>query len=144
MTFVGDRYLNILEDLDYQYLSNLPLAEHTQIFYQHDGAPPHRTVPVTNFLQATFYDKWIANNGPFLWPPRSPDLTVLDYFIWGTIKNVVYFNPVTTMEDCMARVRDAFDSLSPDSIRAATHDELTRRCEKCLEVQGGNFEHLLK
>lgn len=125
-------------------MNNLPLAEHRQIFYQHDGAPPHNSFLVNNFLQETFYDKWIANNGPFLWPPRSPDLSVLDYFIWGTIKDIVYFNPVTTMEDCQARVRNAFESLSPGSIRAATHDELIRRCEKCLEVQGGHFEHLLK
>lgn len=130
--------------MDEQYLSTLPLAEHRQIFYQHDGAPPHRTFLVNNFLQATFYDQWIASDGPFLWPPRSPDLTVLDYFIWGTIKNIVYFNPVTTKEDCMARVRDAFASLSQGSIREATHHEFTLRCEKCLEVQGGHFEHLLK
>ena len=48
------------------------------------------------------------------------------------------------MEDCKARVRNAFQNLPPGSIRTATHDELIRRCEKCLEVQGGHFEHLLK
>lgn len=125
-------------------MNNLPLADHRQIFYQHDGAPPHNGFLVNNFLQETFYDHWIANNGPFLWPPRSPDLSVLDYFIWGSIKETVYFNPITTMEDCKAKVRNAFQNLPPGSIRMATHDELIRRCEKCLEVQGGHFEHLLK
>lgn len=84
--FVGEGYLNILRNLDNNYLENLPLAEHRQIFYQHDGAPPHNGHLVNTFLQEIFHDQWISNNGPFLWPPRSPDLSVLDYFIWGTIK----------------------------------------------------------
>lgn len=139
----GDRYLSILENFDRSYLDNLPLTEHRNIFYQHDGAPPHRGELINSFLQATFYDQWIANDGPFLWPPRSPDLTVLDFFIWGAIKSKVYETPLTTMDDCMQRVRNAFRNLSQDSIKRATHCELIRRCQKCLEVGGQNFEHLL-
>lgn len=122
----------------------MPLADHRNLFYQHDGAPPHSGYLINNFLQDVFYDQWIANNGPFLWPPRSPDLSVLDFFIWGTVKNRVYHTPVTTMEDCMQRVRNEFENLNPESIRKATHEELLLRCEKCLEVQGRQFEHLLK
>lgn len=143
MFFLGERYLNILQNLNNNYLENLPLAEHRNIFYQHDGAPPHNAYLVNNYLQETFYDQWIASNGPFLWPPRSPDLSVLDYFIWGTIKNKVYESPLTTIEDCMQRVRNAFQNISQDSIRRATHEELIRRCEKCVEVRGRNFEQLL-
>jgi hypothetical protein len=130
--------------LEVNYLDNLPLADHRNLFYQHDGAPSHNNHLVNNHLQNLFYDQWIANNGPHLWPPRSPDLTVLDFFIWGTIKNKVYNTALTTMEDCMQRVRIAFEELNPQSIRRATHEEFLLRCEKCLEVQGRQFEHLLK
>ena len=136
--------MNILHNFEADYLDNLPLAVHRNLFYQHDGGPPHGGYLIDNFLQNVFYDRWIANNGPFLWPPRSPDLSVLDFFIWGTIKDRVYKTPITTMEDCMQRVRNAFTSLSPESIRKATHEKVLLRCEKCLEVQGRHFEHLLK
>lgn len=122
----------------------MPLADYRNIFYQHDGAPPHNGDLVNNHLQNLFYDQWIANNGPHLWPPRSPDLSVLDFFIWGAVKNKVFSTAVTTKEDCMLRVRTAFDELSPQSIRKATHEKLLRRCEKCLEMEGRQFEHLLK
>uniref|UniRef100_V5GAN1 Transposable element Tc3 transposase n=1 Tax=Anoplophora glabripennis TaxID=217634 RepID=V5GAN1_ANOGL len=98
-------------------MDNLPLAEHSLIFYQHDGAPPHNSHLVNDLLQEGFHDHWIANNGPFIWPPRSPDLSVLDYFIWGTIKNEVYNTPPTAIEDCMERVRNAFNKLNVNSIR---------------------------
>lgn len=125
------------------YLENLPLAEYRKCFYQHDGAPAHNAHLVKNFLLETFADRWIGNNGPFLWPPRSPDLAVLDFFVWGAIKDQVNSTPLTTKENCMDRVRNAFQNLNPLSIRKATHEELLRRCEKCLAVEGRNFEHLL-
>lgn len=133
-----------MRNLEANYLDNLPLADHRNLFYQHDGAPPHNGHLVNNYVHNLFYDQWIANNGPHLWPPRSPDLTVLDFFIWGTVKNNVYNTALTTLEDCMQRVRTVFQNLSPQSIRRATHDQVLLRCEKCLEVQGHQFEHLLK
>lgn len=122
----------------------MPVADYRNVFYQHDGAPPHNFHLVNDKLHNLFDDRWIANNGPHLWPPRSPDLTVLDFFVWGTVKNKVYDTVVTTMEDCMQRVRTAFRNINPESIRRATHEQLLLRCEKCLEVQGRQFEHLIK
>ncbi|KAJ8942280.1 hypothetical protein NQ318_005598 [Aromia moschata] len=116
----GERYLNILRNFEINYLDNLPLADYRNIFYQHDGAPPHNSHLINNHLQ------WIANNGPHLWPPRSPDLSVLDFFIWGTIKNKVYNTALTTREDCMRRVRTAFQDLDPQSIRS-THENFLLR-----------------
>ena len=133
-----------MRNLEVDYLDNLPLADHRNLFYQHDGAPPHRGHLVNNHLQNLFHDQWMANNGPHLWPPRSPDLSVLDFFFWGTVKNKVYNTAVTTIEDCMRRVRTAVEDLNPQSIRRATHEQLLLRCEKCLEVEGHQFEHLLK
>lgn len=144
MLILGERYINILQNLEINYLDNLPLDDYRNIFYQHDGAPPHNGHLVNNYLQNLYDDQWIANNGPICWPPRSPDLSVLDYFIWGTIKNMVYNTALTTIDDCMDRVRRAFQNLNPQSIKKATHEQLLIRCEKCLEVQGRQFEHLLK
>lgn len=63
-----------------------------------------------------------GNNGRLRWPPRTPDSNPLDYSVWGCIKNLVYSNPLTTIEDMKSRVRTAFNSLTPDSLRSATHE----------------------
>lgn len=34
--------------------------------------------------------------------------------------------------------------MSTDSVGRATREELTQRCQKCLEVECGNYEHLYK
>ena len=45
---------------------------------------------VTTFLDEIFPGLWEERGGPTTWPPRSPDLTALDFFAWGFIKDVVY------------------------------------------------------
>ncbi|KAJ8949646.1 hypothetical protein NQ318_010064 [Aromia moschata] len=123
----GKRYLNIFRNFEINYLDNLPLADYINMFYQHDGAPPHNGHLINNHLQNLFYDQWIANNGPHLWPPRSPDLSVLD-FLFGEQSKIKFKNTaLTTREDCMRRVRTAFHDLDPQSIRRATHENFLLR-----------------
>ncbi|GFV68607.1 uncharacterized protein TNCV_2710221 [Trichonephila clavipes] len=37
-----------------------------------------------------FGDRLISRFGPVNWPPRSCDLTPLDYFLWGYVKPLVF------------------------------------------------------
>jgi len=113
-------------------------------FYQHDGAPPHNSHLVNNLLIQMFGDRYISNNGPYLWPPRSPDITPLDFFLWGYIKNKVFKTTPTSKDDCQFKVRQAIDQLSPEQIRRATKNEVERRVLKCLECRGMHFQQQKK
>lgn len=53
---------------------------------QQDGASAHYGVNVRQYLNETFFDRWIGIRGTVEWAPRSPDLTPLDYFLWGVFK----------------------------------------------------------
>lgn len=138
----GVGYENILRYNLQEALESLPLAEYRAAWYQHDGAPVHNTHGVNQLLMQIFDDRWIALNGPFRWPPRSPDLTPLDYYIWGKIKSLVYATAPTTKEDMKQRVREAFRNLDPNEIRRAVTEGMVRRIHKCLAANGRQFEHL--
>ncbi|KAJ4430775.1 hypothetical protein ANN_19366 [Periplaneta americana] len=71
---------------------------------QHDGAPPHFSLAVREHLDRRFEQRWIGRGGPIARPPRSPDLTPLDFFLWGRMKSLVYETPIETAEDLVARV----------------------------------------
>jgi hypothetical protein len=45
--------------------------------------------------------------GPVAWPPRSPDLTTMDFFLWGHIKALIYILPVDSEEDLIAHIVEA-------------------------------------
>ena len=71
-------------------LEYIPLMIKSQIYFQHDGAPPHYTWRVREHLNKSFSNRWLGRGGPVAWPPRSPDLTPLDYYLWGHMKTLVY------------------------------------------------------
>ncbi|KAJ4447246.1 hypothetical protein ANN_09250 [Periplaneta americana] len=75
-----------------------------QLSVQHDGAPPHFSLAVREHLDRRFEQRWIGRGGPIVWPPLSPDLTPLNFFLWGLMKSLVYEAPVETAEDLVARV----------------------------------------
>jgi hypothetical protein len=53
------------------------------VWYQQDGAPPHYSLRVREYLDEVFPNRWIGRRGPMEWPARSPDLTPLDFFFEG-------------------------------------------------------------
>ena len=56
------------------------------VIFQQDGAPPHWGLVVRQFLNDTFPERWIERDGPIPWPPRFPDITPLDFFLWDYVK----------------------------------------------------------
>jgi len=78
-TISANVYLDMLE----LYVS--PQLEKFQpwIIFQKDGAPPRWGSHVCWLLDAAFPNRWIGRDGPTPWPPRSPDITPLDFFLWG-------------------------------------------------------------
>ena len=86
----GERYLNLLRNVLEDFLDDVNIADRQQMFFQQDGAPPHNTGNVADLLNELFHHRWLATRGPLLWPPRSPDITPLNFFFWGFLKNEVY------------------------------------------------------
>ena len=77
---------NELPDL----LEDIPLMIWNQMYFQHDGTPPHYTRHVRDYLNESIPNRWLGRGGHVAWAPRSPDLTPLDYYLWGHMKTLVY------------------------------------------------------
>ena len=60
-------------------LEDIPLMKRSQIYFQHDGAPPHYKCRVKEFLNQSFPNRRLGRCGTIAWPSRSPDLTPMDY-----------------------------------------------------------------
>jgi len=120
----------------------MPLGQRRDMIFQHDGAPSHNSVNVRRLLDRVFPEKWIGRGGPQTWPPRSPDLTPLDFFLWGHIKEYVYQTPVNDREELHMRIMEAFATVTPEMIRNAGRS-LIRRARLCIQLGGGHFEHML-
>ena len=107
----GDIYLAFHENVLPLYLEDVPLAIRNDMWFQHDGAPPHFALPVRHHLDALYPHRWIGRGGPFHWPARSPDYNPLDFYLWGAVKAIVYETEVDTEEELLARIILAFDEI---------------------------------
>jgi hypothetical protein len=144
-TLNSEMYVNFLRHTLPTLIKNANVSkeESRNIFFQQDGAPPHKANLVTACLNNRHGDKWIGLKGPVFWPPRSPDLTPLDFFLWGYLKQVVYATPVNDEAHLKAKIIQAAANIPEAMVRKATSIGVEIRCQKCLDQQGEIFENYL-
>lgn len=111
-------------------------------WFQHDGAPTHYPATVREYLNGQFPNRWFGRNGPSRWPPRSPDLTPLDFFLWGHFKAEVYATEPADEMETMARIMATQTTITPEML-AEMRINLIARCHLCIQQNGRHFEHLL-
>jgi hypothetical protein len=70
--------------------------------FQQDGARRHFHREVTSYLNRTMV-ACIERGGTIAWPPRSPDLTYLDFSVEGYVKERVPPLPAS-LEELRARI----------------------------------------
>lgn len=137
----GEMYLHFLTFNLPELLDNVNLATRRNMWFQHDGCPAHYSRAVQDFLNQQFPNRWIGRGSLFPWPPRSPDLTCLDFYLWGRLKALVYKTRPTTRENMIGRIQNALDNLSRAEIEAAVFST-KRRLNLCIRNNGRQIEHL--
>lgn len=114
---------------------------------QQDGAPPHWHKNVRQYLNDSLPHRWIgragSNDMPLLcWPPRSPDLTPCDFFLWGFVKDKVFVPPFPQdLQQLKQRITEVLESLTKD-ILSRVWQELEYRIDICRVTGGAHIEHL--
>jgi hypothetical protein len=86
---------------------------------------------------------WIGRGGMISWPPRSPDLTPLDFSVWGNVKDQVFFPPLLTasLEELRARKTEAVATTDADMIHRIW-EETAYSWDTCRVIRGNYTEQL--
>jgi len=86
-TVNGDRYRNMIYNFLWRFLNEMNSEE---FYFQQNGATCHTSGVTIALLRENFYYRHLSLRGDQLWPPRSCDLTLCDFFLWGFIKSQAY------------------------------------------------------
>jgi hypothetical protein len=89
----------------------------------------HISANVRNHLDREMAGRWVGRVGPIASPPRSPELTPLDFFLWVYVKNIVYQVEINGLQHLKARIRDAVATVTPNILHATWN-----KVEYCLNV----------
>ena len=115
----SESYTTVLRKKFYPVVADWPDIQ--ERWLQHDGAPPHYGNVARKWLTDTFGNCLIGRRGGFEWPPRSPDLTSRDFFLWGVIKEAVYSTKPRSLEELKERITNAFYSIIPELCHKYVH-----------------------
>jgi len=110
-------------------LEDVPLHNRQTLIYQHDGAPIHFSRRTRQILDARFPERWIGR-GPITGSAKSPDLNVLDYFVWGHIKDLIEHRRNGLEHEVRDEIMAAFNIITPNIVHRATR-QIVRRVELC-------------
>ncbi|GBM70207.1 hypothetical protein AVEN_60135-1 [Araneus ventricosus] len=97
---------------------------------------------VQQYIRDTFQQQVIGYGDCVEWPPHSPDLNPLDFFLWGYIKQQVYATPTPTLQELQNRITDACASVSPAMLQMHNvQREVQSSVQMCIVAEGHHFEH---
>ena len=109
-------------------------------YFQQDGATAHTANSSLRYLSDVFQARLISRG---LWPPRSPDFSVLDFYLWGAIKQKVYRNKTRNLHELRDNIRYQIATIGQEEIHRV-FAYLMRRTYVCICKNGGHFQELLQ
>ena len=113
----------------------------TEFFFRQGGAPCHFHHNVRTYLNENMQNKWIGRRGPVEYPPRSPDLTPLEFFLWGFLKDKIYSRKPTTIAEMRVAIEEEYAQVSLEMLLDVCRS-ISLRYEKCIKQNDSQFEHL--
>lgn len=139
VTVNGDRYRAMLRDFLYPELEDIDI-EH--MWFQQYGAICHCATETLDLLKEKFGDWTISRRGFINWPPRSCDLTPLDFFLWGYVKSKVYTNKPDTLQALERYIRRVIAEIPLDMLDWVIKNWVDRM-HQCKLSRGGHLNDVL-
>jgi len=123
-----------------KFYSQLTPHEREYAVFQQDGATCHTSCESLSRIHDFFTKERTVTKG--LWTPRSPDLSTCDFYLWGNLKGKMYANNPKTLEDLKENSRTEIRRIDTAELHRV-YDNMLQRAQKCIDVQGNHFQHLL-
>jgi len=95
-----------------------------------------------NVIREMFPGRLISRFGDMHWPPRSPDLTVCDFFLWGYLKSRVYESKPRTLDELKDAIKTEI-ALIDENLLQRVHLNLLDRLSSCYEQDGRHMLDVL-
>jgi len=127
------------DNIVYPFNGQLKEDEIDKACFQQDGATAHTARMSMTLLDDVFADRTISKT---IWPPRSPDLSPPDFFLWCARKNSVYSKNPHTIDGLKMAISEYIRNVDR-AVLNTVFENTFRRVDKCLQTGGGHFEHYL-
>jgi len=129
------RYRAMLSDFLASQVHELGVED---LYFQQDGAPCHTSSATIASLLQMFPGCLTSKFDDITWPPRSPDLTPSDFFLWGYFKSKVYINRPQSLAALKVNIQEEITNISAETLRHVMKS-VQNRASACINAKGGHL-----
>lgn len=133
LRLTSDGYVELLNTVVKPWITRV--ANGRPYVWQQDSAPCHTSGKSKKWLSENFYDF----TSPNVWPPNSPDLNPMDYFVWGAVEKDTNRTSSNTKAQLMDKIKTVFEALPRETVASAC-SRFRSRIEAVIDANGGYFE----
>ena len=139
VTVNGDRYRAMMKEFLFTKIEEEDIGN---IWFQHDNATCHTTEAILDVLRPVFEDRIISRRTDVVWPPRSCDLTMLDYYLWGAVKDKYYAAKPETIDALEDSICEAISDMELHTIDNMLKD-WTHRVGYCMARRASHLNEII-
>jgi len=126
-------YLDVLEHVVLPWIKNT--IGDRPFVWQQDSAPCHTSRRSQKWISEHFCDF----TPPDVWPPNSPDLNPMDFYVWGAVERDTNRTACKSRDDLINRIKVVFTSLPKEVVKKSC-SRFRGRIETVVEAKGGFIE----
>jgi hypothetical protein len=140
VTVTSDRYVEPLREFLNDELCRLRVDTRLD-WFQQDGATTHTAQNSMAVVRRLFLQHVISRFRDDEWPPRSPDLSACDFFLWGYLKEKVYAHGSHTIQELKDCIQEEIQGIPVNMLRKVM-DNVKQHAEMCLTSNGAHLSDI--
>ena len=125
----ADVYLDVLRNTVKPWMDQV--AGGRPYIWQQDGAPAHTAKKVQEWCEDNFPYFWDKD----VWPPSSPDLNPLDFFVWSVAERDTNRSPHNTKQSLINSIMEVFANFDREAMETAC-SRVRPRLEEVVAANG--------
>ena len=112
------------------------------VYFKQDGATCHTSDETIGLLREKFPGRVISRNSDYNWQPRSCDLTPLDFFLGGHVKDKVYADVPQSIHEVKEKISAVLDEIEPQMCENVM-ENFIKRVWSCKRSLGGHMNDIV-
>jgi len=112
------------------------------MWFLQDGATAHTARASMTVVRQMFPQHVVSHFGDVPWPPRSPDLSACDFFLWGYLKSKVYVRKPRTVDDLKVPIREEIATV-PQEILVNVMQNFEERLRTSVRQEGRHLSDII-
>ena len=135
----GHRYHDMLNIF---FIPQVEAMDIVDTHFQQDGATCLTARENMTLLRGPFPGKLISRFGDVEWPARSPNLSALDFYLWGYLKERVYRDNPKTITELKEAIATEIRSIGP-GVTSAVMNSMKKRAQICIQSGGRHMKNII-